>query len=90
MTFSGTLESDPVQAGAHEHLLVRSPRGDRVEIDHNTDLAKRVPAHSGDSVTVHGQLYIDSGRVGVHCTHAKTSRGCPVPGWIQYSGSYYQ
>ncbi len=67
------------------------PQGDRLEIDHNVNLSQWVPAHHGDTVTVHGQLYIDApGRQGVHCTHARTSSGCPAPGWILLHGTYYE
>jgi hypothetical protein len=38
---------------------------------------------------VHGQLYIDPGRVGIHCLHSHTSRGCPLPGWVQFAGNTY-
>ena len=62
-----------------------------LEIDHNTSLASAVPAHVGDSLIIQGQLYIDPGpHVGVHCTHAATSSGCPDPGWIEYQGNYYE
>ncbi|MDQ6789156.1 MAG: hypothetical protein M3075_00580 [Candidatus Dormibacteraeota bacterium] len=91
MTFHATLESEPVQAGTHEHLMVADTQGDRLEVDHNTGLAAWVPAHRGDTVIVHGQLYIDSpDRAGIHCTHARTSSGCPLPGWIELSGQYYE
>ena len=91
MTFDGTLGEDPVRSGTHEHLVVTDRDGDRLEVDHNTDLAPWVPAHRGDAVVVHGQLYVDApGRAGVHCTHARTSRGCPVPGWIELRGTYYE
>ncbi len=83
--------AEPQDAGAHEHLTVVTSLGDRVEVDHNVDLAQRVPAHAGSAVTIRGQLYVDApGRDGVHCTHAKTSRGCPVPGWIELGGTYYE
>lgn len=85
------MQAEPQRVGTHEHLTVATPAGDRLEIDHNVDLAPWVPAHGGDTVTVHGQLYIDGpGRDGVHCTHARTSRGCPDPGWIELHGSYYE
>ena len=85
------MQADPQRVGTHEHLIVVSPGGDRLEIDHNVDLASWVPAHAGDTVTIHGQLYVDApGRQGVHCTHAKTSLGCPDPGWIELHGSYYE
>ncbi len=91
VTFDGTVAADPVQVGGHEHLQVRTPTGDSLEVDHNTTLAPDVPAHAGDSVIVHGLLYIDPGpRPGVHCTHAHTSSGCPLPGWIELGGNYYE
>jgi hypothetical protein len=91
VTFDATLVSDPVQSGDHERFEVTAPSGERLEIDHNTSVAPYVPVHSGDQVIVHGQLYIDPGpRVGVHCTHAATSGGCPNPGWIEYAGTYYE
>jgi len=50
-----------------------------------------VPAHVGDALIIHGQLYIDPGpHAGVHCTHATTSSGCPDPGWIEFAGNYYE
>ena len=91
VTFNGRLLDDPRLIGTHEHLVVSTAQGDRLEIDHNTDLARWVPAHRQDVLIIHGQLYIDSpSRQGVHCTHAKTSRSCPVPGWIEFGGNYYE
>jgi hypothetical protein len=91
VTFDGTLAADPVQVGDHEHLTVVTPLGDTIEVDHNTSLATTVPAHAGDKVVIHGQLYIDPGpHVGVHCTHAHTSGGCPQPGWVELAGNYYE
>jgi uncharacterized protein DUF3465 len=91
VTFDATLLNEPVQSGSHERFEVRAATGERLEIDHNIDLATYVPAHLGDGVIIHGQLYIDPGPVyGVHCTHAHTSSGCPNPGWIEYANSYYE
>ena len=91
VNFDGVIEADPLRSGIHEHLLVKAATGEQLEVDHNTDLAPWVPAHRGDRVTVRGQLYIDPGpKLGVHCTHAKTSRGCPVPGWVEEAGTYYE
>lgn len=84
-----TLLAEPQESGGHERMRVRDQAGDRLEIDHNTTLAERVPAHSGDTATVHGQLYLDPGGAGIHCTHARTSRGCPAPGWIEFRGHRY-
>jgi Protein of unknown function (DUF3465) len=91
VTFNAKLIADPIRSGSHEHLPVADPQGDQLEVDHNIDLAPWVPARAGDVVVVHGQLYVDApGRTGVHCTHSRTSGGCPVPGWIELRGSYYE
>jgi hypothetical protein len=91
VTFDATVLTEPVESGAHERFQVSDMTGETLEVDHNTDLAASVPAHAGDKLIIHGQLYIDPGpKVGVHCTHAATSSGCPVPGWIEFSGNYYE
>jgi hypothetical protein len=91
VTFDATLLDEPVESGGHERFHVKDTTGDNLEIDHNTDLATAVPAHTGDHVVIHCQLYIDPGpHIGVHCTHASTSGGCPVPGWIELGGNYYE
>ena len=91
VTFDATIISDPVESGGHERFQVKDPAGDILEIDHNTTLAPAVPAHAGDMLIVHGQLYIDPGpKAGVHCTHAQTSSGCPDPGWIEFASNYYE
>jgi hypothetical protein len=91
VTFDATVLTEPVRSGDHEDFEVRAPSGEYLEVDHNTSLARFVPVHKGDSVIIHGQLYIDPGpRYGVHCTHAHTSSGCPDPGWIEYGNNYYE
>jgi hypothetical protein len=91
VTFDATLLTDPVESGGHERFEVKAATGESLEVDHNTSLAPSVPVHSGDAVIIHGQLYIDPGpRVGVHCTHAHTSSGCPNPGWIEFANNYYE
>jgi hypothetical protein len=91
VTFNATVVSDPVESGGHERFQVTDAAGDQLEIDHNTSLAQPVPIHKGDVIVVHGQLYIDPGpHVGVHCTHAATSSGCPTPGWIEFGNNYYE
>lgn len=91
VTFNATLLDEPGQRGDHEVFDVRVPTGEILEVDHNTTEAQAVPAHKGDGVVIHGQLYIDPGpHYGVHCTHAHTSSGCPYPGWIEYSNNYYE
>ena len=89
VTFVGTLIRDPTTSGGHQRMLVRDRLGDTLELDYNTELGPPVPVHRGASVTVHGQLYLDPGQAGVHCLHARTSRGCPDPGWVQAGGTTY-
>jgi hypothetical protein len=91
VTFDATVVSDPVESGGHERFQVKASTGEVLEIDHNTSLAPSVPAHAGDTLVIHGQLYIDPGpKIGVHCTHAHTSSGCPNPGWIELGANYYE
>src|SRR5487761_839327 len=77
VTFVATVVAAPATVGDHEQL------------DFNTQLGQWIPVHAGGQLTVHGQLYIDPGRVGVHCLHQQTSSGCPLPGWIQFGGRTY-
>ena len=91
VTFDATVLGSPVESGGHERFEVKAATGESLEIDHNTTLAAYVPVHAGDALVIHGQLYIDPGpRLGVHCTHATTSSGCPNSGWILYKGNYYE
>lgn len=91
VTFDATVTTEPAESGGHERFEVKDPAGDNLEVDHNTSLATYVPAHAGDALVIHGQLYIDPGpHAGVHCTHAATSSGCPESGWIEFGGNYYE
>jgi hypothetical protein len=89
VTFVGSVTGEPTTSSGHEHILVRDQPGDVLELDYNLSLGRAVPVHPGDSVVVHGQLYVDPGKVGVHCLHAQTSRGCPEAGWIQLARATY-
>ena len=89
VTFSGNVIGEPVDSGGHERIQVRDLAGDTLELDYNLSLGRPVPVHGGDSILVHGQLYVDRGGAGVHCLHARTSRGCPEQGWIQFAGATY-
>ncbi|HLH69900.1 MAG TPA: hypothetical protein VKY90_12950 [Candidatus Dormibacteraeota bacterium] len=89
VTFQGTVLAPPVERGGHEVLSVSDGVGDVLELDDNLGLSPWVPARPGDRLLVHGQLYVDPDRVGVHCLHARTSSGCPEPGWVQLGGHTY-
>ena len=91
VTFDAAVLDDPVESGGHERFHVKATTNEVLEVDHNTSLAAYVPLHTGDQVVIHGELYIDPGpRIGVHCTHAATSSGCPYPGWILFGQTYYE
>jgi hypothetical protein len=89
VTFVGDVTGEPTTSSGHEHIVVRDQPGDTLELDYNLSLGHPVPVHRGDSIVVHGQLYIDPGKVGVHCLHSVTSRGCPEAGWIKFAGATY-
>lgn len=89
VTFDATVTQPPASVGSHEHIEVRDSLGDQLELDYNLQLGQWIPVKVGDEVEVHGQLYIDPGRAGVHCLHSRTSSGCPVPGWVRYAGTTY-
>jgi hypothetical protein len=91
VTFDATVLVNPVESLGHERFEVKATTSEVLEIDHNTDLAAYAPVHAGDHLVIHGQLYIDPGpRIGVHCTHAHTSSGCPNSGWIMFNNNYYE
>lgn len=90
VTFGGVVVSGPAVYGREEEFVVRTPLGDQVEVDHDIDYAASAPIHPGAHVIVRGQLYLDPGRAGVHCTHESTSSGCPVPGFVEYGGRLYE
>jgi hypothetical protein len=91
VTFDATVLDNPVESGGHERFHVKATTSEVLEVDHNTTLAAYVPIHTGDHVVIHGELYIDRGpKIGVHCTHAATSSGCPNPGWILFGSNYYE
>ena len=91
VTFDATVLDNPVESGGHERFHVKATTSEVLEVDHNTSLAAYVPVHPGDHVVIHGELYVDPGpRIGVHCTHATTSSGCPNSGWIMFGSTYYE
>ena len=73
--------------GPHQRFDV-TVDGITVEIDHNLDLAQRVPVGAGDTVVIHGQFEPDPGHPVIHYTHHAT--GSHEGGWIQLNGSTYE
>jgi hypothetical protein len=72
--------------GPHQRFDV-DVSGVRVEIDHNLDLAARVPVQVGSTLTVHGQFEPDPGHPVIHYTHHATGRH--EGGWIDLAGQRY-
>ena len=89
VTFDAIVVQAPANVGDHEQIEVRDTLGDQLELDYNTQLGEWIPVRVGEQLEVHGQLYVDPNRVGVHCLHAHTSSGCPQPGWVRYAGTTY-
>ncbi len=73
--------------GPHQRFDV-TVDGITVEIDHNLDIAQRVPVAAGDTVVIHGQFEPDPGHPVIHYTHHAT--GSHEGGWIQLNGSTYE
>jgi len=87
-TVSALLLDSPAGAdGPHQRFDV-AVDGVSVEIDHNLDLAQRVPVDAGDVVVIHGQFEPDPGHPVIHYTHHAT--GSHEGGWIQLNGSTYE
>jgi Protein of unknown function (DUF3465) len=87
-TVSALLPDSPAGAdGPHQRFDV-AVDGVSVEIDHNLDLAQRVPVAAGDVVVIHGQFEPDPGHPVIHYTHHAT--GSHEGGWIQLNGSTYE
>jgi hypothetical protein len=73
--------------GPHQRFDV-DVSGVRVEIDHNLDLAGRVPVQIGTTLTVRGQFEPDPGHPVIHYTHHATGRH--EGGWIDLAGQRYE
>ena len=72
--------------GPHQRFDV-DVSGVVVEIDHNLDLAPRVPVQVGSALTIHGQFEPDPGHPVIHYTHHAT--GNHEGGWIDLAGQRY-
>ncbi len=62
----------PIRLGraTMSNCLSKAATGGLIEVDHTTQVARRVPVQTGGRLVIHGQRCIDANRVGVHCTHA--------------------
>ena len=92
VTVRGTVtavlpDAPPGADGPHQRFDV-TVAGVAVEVDHNLDLAPRVPVRVGDIVVIHGQFEPDPGHPVIHYTHHAT--GSHEGGWIELGSSTYQ
>jgi hypothetical protein len=84
---AGLLGDSNGSAGPHQRFRLDVGGGVVVEVDHNLSLAPRVPLHTGDAVTVHGEFAPDPGHPVIHYTHHATGRH--EAGWIMLAGQTY-
>lgn len=84
------LLRDDTEGSQHQKMLLRLlSQNHTILLAHNIDLAERVPAKRGDTITVRGEYeYNDQGGV-VHWTH-HDPRGKHPPGWIEHQGKRYE
>ena len=91
VTVSGTvteLLADFQGPDGHHQAFDLNVDGLIVEIDHNIDLAPRVPLQISEQVVVQGQFEPDPGHPIIHYTHHAT--GQHVGGYIQAGGQTYE
>jgi hypothetical protein len=87
-TVTSLLPDAPAGAdGPHQRFDV-TVDGVTVEIDHNLDLAQRVPVTPGVTVVIHGQFEPDPGHPVIHYTHHAT--GSHEGGYVELDGTMYQ
>ena len=80
---------DDTEGIPHQRFLIGLSNGTTVLIAHDTNMAPRVPLHSGDWVRIHGEfIWTERGGV-IHWTH-HTDTPRHVGGWIDYNGRRYQ
>jgi hypothetical protein len=73
----------------HQRFIVRLPGEGTILLSHNIDLAPRVPAADGDTITFKGEYeWTDRGGV-VHWTHHDPRRQRPG-GWVEHRGKRYE
>ena len=81
---------DDLDGDRHQKMLLRlSAANHTLLLAHNIDLAPRVPAKEGDTITVRGEYeYSEKGGV-IHWTHHDPG-GRHEPGWIEFQGKRYE
>ncbi len=80
---------DDEKGSRHQRFIVRLPEGQTVLIQHNIDLAPRVPdLKVGDTVNFFGEyIWNEEGGL-IHWTHHDPARR-HVGGWVKHNGRTY-
>lgn len=82
------LLADDNEGDRHQRFILELSNGHTLLVAHNIDIAKRVPARAGESITLYGQ-YEHNDRGGVlHWTHRALGRN-HESGWIEHNGVRY-
>ena len=82
------LLPDDNEGARHQRFLVKLAPNNEILVAHNLDLAKRVPAQSGQPIIINGEFIAnDKGGV-MHWTHHDPQGG--QGGWIEYRDQRYQ
>jgi len=83
------LLADDNDGDRHQRFILALDSGHTVLVVHNIDLAKRVPLHKNDNISLYGRYeWNDRGGV-IHWTHhdpENRSKG----GWIEFNGTVYR
>ena len=80
---------DDTEGLRHQRMLVAVAGGGTVLIAHNIDVATRIVAREGDTITFKG-IYIWNDRGGVvHWTHRDLGGRQPA-GWVKVNGVTFQ
>ncbi len=81
---------DDMQGSRHQRIIIRLASGQTVLIQHNIDLAPRIPdLKVGDTVSFFGEYVWNEQGGLIHWTHHDPARS-HVGGWIKHNGETYQ
>jgi hypothetical protein len=81
---------DDTTGDKHQRFIVRVATGIEILIAHNIDVASRVPAEQGDTITFRGEYEWTEKGGTVHFTHAPKFKRRDPGGWIDFDGKRYE
>jgi hypothetical protein len=83
------LLADDNEGSRHQRFILALDSGDTVLVAHNIDLARRIPAREGLSLTVRGRYEWNKRGGVIHWTHHDPD-GREQGGWIMLNGTRYE